>query len=71
MIFVLLKAINFVVFFLLFSVVSYFFILDRKLKKTIVSSLLVSIVFILVEISSPILLYCFLYLSELFYNVVH
>lgn len=71
MIFILLMVIKFAVFFLLFSIVSYFFISDRKFKKTIVSSLLVSIVFILVEIFSPALLYCFLYLSELAYNVVH
>ncbi|PHM50770.1 hypothetical protein Xmir_00174 [Xenorhabdus miraniensis] len=71
MIFILLMIIKFSTFFVIFSVVNYFFILGRKFKKTLLSSLLVSIIFILVEISSPVLLYGFMYLSEFVYNVIN
>ncbi len=71
MIFALLMVIKFSAFFVIFAVVNYFFILDRKFKKTLLSSLLVSIIFILVEIFSPVLLYGFMYLSEFAYNVIN
>ncbi|MBC8954564.1 hypothetical protein Xenpb_03331 [Xenorhabdus sp. PB62.4] len=71
MIFILLMVIKFATFFVISSVVNYFFILDRKFKKTLLASLLISIIFILVEIFSPVLLYGFMYLSEFVYNVIN
>ncbi|AWK40667.1 hypothetical protein AA106_16270 [Photorhabdus laumondii subsp. laumondii] len=71
MIFLLSRIIDTIVFFLLFLTVSYFFILDKNVKKTLISSVASIIVFILVDIFSPLLLYFFLNLSEFLYYVVH
>ncbi|AXG41486.1 hypothetical protein CKY12_06320 [Photorhabdus sp. S12-55] len=71
MIFLLSRLIDTIVFFLLFVIVSYFFILDKNVKKTLISSVASVIIFILVDIFSPLLLYCFLNLSEFLYYVVH
>ncbi len=71
MIFILLNVVKLTVFFILFAIFSYFFISGKNVKKTVISSVLSAVVFILVEILSPALLLCFLYLSEFFYNAVH
>ncbi len=71
MIFLLSRLIDAIVFFLLFLTVSYFFILDKNVKKTLISSVVSVIVFILIDIFSPLLLYCFLNLSEFLYYVAH
>ncbi|RAW90383.1 hypothetical protein CKY01_13490 [Photorhabdus laumondii subsp. clarkei] len=71
MIFLLSRLIDTIVFFLLFVIVNYFFILDKNVKKTLISSVASVIIFILVGIFSPLLLYCFLNLSEFLYYVVH
>ncbi len=71
MIFLLSRLIDTIVFFLLSITVSYFFILDKNVRKTLISSVASIIIFILVNIFSPMLLYCFLNLSEFLYYVVH
>ncbi|OCA54979.1 hypothetical protein Phpb_01892 [Photorhabdus namnaonensis] len=71
MIFLLSRLIDTIVFFLLFVIVSYFFILDKNVKKTLISSVAGVIIFILVDIFSPLLFYCFLNLSEFLYYIVH
>ncbi|TYP03187.1 hypothetical protein LY16_02391 [Xenorhabdus doucetiae] len=55
MIFILLRAVQFVFLYLIFAVVSYFFVLDRSLKKTIILSLFLPFIFTITQISSFIL----------------
>ncbi|SCZ61311.1 hypothetical protein SAMN02982990_01693 [Photorhabdus luminescens] len=71
MIFLLSRLIDAIVFFLLSITVSYFFILNKNIKKALISSVVSVIIFILVDIFSPLLLYYFLNLSEFLYYVVH
>ncbi|PHM74895.1 hypothetical protein Xkoz_00426 [Xenorhabdus kozodoii] len=71
MIFIALYVIKFSVFFILMTIISYFFITGKNIKKILFFSTLSIVTLIFSEILSIPLLYCFLYLSEFIYNVVH